>query len=211
MTNTINPWSGKVDSIDQLIKLYDEPQPISLAKEINFISDEYRRFIEASPFAVLATAGNEGLDCSPRGDTPGFVRVHNEKTLLMPDRRGNNRLDSLRNLVTDPRCSLLFLIPGVGETIRVNGKAELVTDRTLMESFTSHGKLPRLVIVVTIDCIYFQCPKALVRSALWDLNSQTLRSDIPTAGQMIRGLRDQDFDADAYDKAYPENLRKTIY
>ena len=211
MSKTVTAWTSKVQSIDQLEEIYGEPNPDSLAKEIDYISEDYQKFIEAAPFVVLATVGEEGLDCSPRGDPPGFVRVHDRKTVLMPDRKGNNRLDSLRNLVCEPRCSLLFLIPGVGETMRINGTAELVTDHALLESFSIQGKLPTLIVVVHVDRIYFQCPKALVRSRLWDPEVQVPRADLPTAGQILRGLSDDDFDDKAYDKAYPEHLKKTIY
>ena len=211
LKNATTTWTSKVGSIDQLEEIYGKPSPASLIKEIDYISEEYQKFIEASPFAVLATVGEEGLDCSPRGDPPGFVQVSDRKTVLLPDRRGNNRLDSLRNLVRDPRCSLLFLIPGVGETIRINGTAELVIDYALRENFIIQGKAPALVIVVTVERIYFQCPKALVRSQLWDPKSQIPRSAIPTTGEMIRGVHDENFDAEAYDKAYPERLSDTIY
>ena len=136
-------------------------------KEIDHVSAEYRAFIEASPFFVLASNGPEGVDCSPRGDEPGFVRVADEKTLLIPDRRGNNRVDSLRNIVRDPRVSLLFLVPGVSETFRVIGRAHISTDPALTETFVFAGKMPRAVIVVKVESVYFQCAKAIVRSKLW--------------------------------------------
>ena len=211
MNKTANTWTSKVNSIDQLEQIYGEPNPASLIKEIDYISEEYRKFIEAAPFAVLATVGEEGLDCSPRGDPPGFVKVHDRKTVLVPDRRGNNRLDSLRNLVRDPRCSLLFLIPGIGETIRINGTAELVIDSALRKDFIIQRKMPALVIVVTIERIYFQCPKALVRSRLWNPEAHVPRSELPTIGQMIGGIHDENFDVEAYDKSYPGRLRNTIY
>lgn len=211
MSKTPATWSGTVNTTEELEALYGEPVPASLTKEIDYISDHYRQFIEAAPFAVLATVGEEGLDCSPRGDPPGFVRVHDRKTVMMPDRRGNNRIDSLRNIVRDPRVSLLFLIPGIGETMRINGTAAIVTDEALRESFIMQNKTPASVIVVTVDRIYFQCPKALVRSKLWDPEAQILRTALPSTGQMVRGLAGGDFDADAYDKAYPERLKQTIY
>ena len=139
-----------------------------MLKEIDHISPEYRTFIEASPFFALSTCGPEGLDCSPRGDDPGFVRVADEKTLMIPDRRGNNRIDSLRNIVRDPRVSLLFLVPGVGETFRVIGRATISTDPELCESFIFAGKTPRSVIIVAVERVYFQCSKAIIRSRLWD-------------------------------------------
>src|ERR671934_2953634 len=153
-----------VTSIEALGRIYGEPYGPSIAKETDRITAQYRAFIEAAPFFALATAGSDGLDCSPRGDVPGFVRIHDEKTLLVPDRRGNNRIDSLRNIVHDPRVALLFLIPGCGETIRVNGRAQISTDPALTETFVVQGKAPRTVIIVSVDRIYFQCAKAIVRS-----------------------------------------------
>jgi len=144
---------------------YDQPGWVAQAKETDRIIAPYRAFIEASPFCVLATNGARGLDCSPRGDAPGFVRIADETTLLIPDRRGNNRIDSLRNIVRDPRVSLLFLIPGVGETIRVIGRATISADPALLESFVFAGKTPRSVIVVSVESIYFQCSKAIIRSS----------------------------------------------
>ena len=203
--------SHRVTSIEQLESLYGAPAPRSLIKEIDYISDHYREFIEKAPFVVVATSGPEGLDCSPRGDPPGFVRVVDEKTLLIPDRRGNNRLDTLRNLVHDPRISLLFLIPGVGETIRINGGAEIVTDPELCASFTMQGKIPTSVLVVTVRRIYFQCQKALVRSRLWSPEAQISRTDLPSTGQILEARSNGNFDGEAYDRGYPEHMKKTIY
>ncbi len=214
MSQTSKPLydqNTRVNSIDALERLYGAPVPAALTKEIDYISDHYQQFIEAAPFVVMATVGPDGLDCSPRGDPPGFVRFADRKTVMLPDRRGNNRLDSLRNLINDPRISLLFLIPGVGETMRINGTAALVTDRPLLESFTMQGKVPATVIVVTVERIYYQCPKALVRSRLWAQETQIPRSALPTSGQMQKALIGGGFDADAYDRAYPERLRQTIY
>ncbi len=134
--------SDRITSLADLEALYGEPNSASLLKETDRITPEYRAFVEAAPFAVLATAGPEGLDCSPRGDGPGFVRVADERTLLIPDRRGNNRIDSLRNILRDPRVALLFLIPGVGETLRVNGRAGISVAPDLLQSFKVQGKLP---------------------------------------------------------------------
>ena len=141
-------------------------------KEIDHINPQYRAFIEAAPFFVLASVGPEGVDCSPRGDAPGFVRVTGERTLMIPDRRGNNRIDSLRNIVRDPRVSLLFLIPGVGETFRIIGRASISTDPALLEGFVFAGKTPRAVIVVDVERVYFQCSKAIIRSKLWEAETQ---------------------------------------
>src|ERR1700716_3546013 len=154
MTDT--PASDQlVTSIDQLERLYGEPFGPSLVKEADRITVPYRAFIEAAPFFAIASSGPDGLDCSPRGDAPGFVRVVDEKTLLVPDRRGNNRIDTLRNILRDPRVALLFLIPGCGETIRVIGRAKISTDPALIESFLFEGKTPRTVIVVTVDRMFY--------------------------------------------------------
>jgi PPOX class probable FMN-dependent enzyme len=203
--------SQRVTSIEQLESIYGEPVARSLAKEIDHISEHYRAFIEKAPFVTVATCGPEGLDCSPRGDPPGFVRVVDEKTLMIPDRRGNNRVDSMRNLVRDPRISLLFLIPGINETMRINGRAEIVVDPDLCASFAVQGKLPRSVLVVTVERIYFQCQKALVRSRLWDAEAQIPRSELPSTGKMLEALVEKDFDGEEYDRNYPEHMQKTIY
>lgn len=205
------PPSQRITTIEELEAIYGDPLPRSLAKEIDHISDHYRAFIEKAPFVTVATCGPEGLDCSPRGDPPGFVRVVDEKTLMIPDRRGNNRIDSLRNLVRDPRISLLFLIPGVSETMRINGRAEIVVDPGLCASFAMQEKLPRSVLVVTVERIYFQCQKALVRSRLWDAEAQIPRSDLPSTGKMIEALSGQGFDGEEYDRNYPQRMKKTIY
>jgi PPOX class probable FMN-dependent enzyme len=191
--------------------LYGEVSAGAIAKEIDYIHPHYRAMIEASPFLVLATCGPEGLDTSPRGDPAGFVHVVDEKTLLIPDRRGNNRADSLRNIIRDPRVALLFLIPGVGETLRVNGTAVVSTDPALIERFPFHGTLPRTVIVVTAERVYFQCPKALVRSDLWNPDKRVDRKSVPSAGTIMAGITDGKLGGEAYDRAYPERLRTTIY
>ena len=194
----------------QLEALYGLPSGAAVIKEIDHVSDHYRAFIEASPFVVLATSGPEGLDCTPRGDPAGFVRVVNRKTLMLPDRRGNNRLDALRNIVRDRRVALLFLIPGIGRTLRVNGTASITTDPALCASFAIEGKTPRSVVVVTAERVYTQCPKALVRSRLWDPASHVPESALPSSGAMLRALS-AGFDAEAYDRDHPRRLRETIY
>lgn len=208
--NDLSP-TNTVSTIAELEAIYGEPLAQSLVKEINHISDHYRAFIENSPFMVLASVAEEGLDCSPRGDPAGFVRVVDDKTVLIPDRRGNNRIDTLRNIVRDPRVSLLFLVPGVGETLRINGRAAISVDPELCASFDMNGKTPRSVIVVTAERVYFQCQKALARSRLWDPEARIERKELPSAGEILQGLSKDDFDGDAYDKNYPERLKKTIY
>lgn len=201
-----------ITSIAELEALYADPvSPAANIKVLDHISDHYRAFIEASPFLLLATVGPAGVDCSPRGDPPGFVRVADARTLLIPDRRGNNRLDSLRNIVTDPRVHLLFLIPGIGETMRVIGRAVISTDPELCASFTMKGKAPRSILIVTVEEVYPQCQKALVRSKLWDPATQIPRSALPSMGEMLGAITKGTFDGLAYDMAYPERLKQTIY
>ena len=200
-----------ISSIAELEALYGAPVPRSLVKEIDHISAHYGAFIEKSPFVVLASIGPEGLDCSPRGDPAGFVRVVDSKTVMLPDRRGNNRLDTLKNIVRDPRVSLLFLVPGVGETLRINGHAEISTDPELCASFEMQGKAPRCVVVVTAERVYFQYQKALARSELWSADAQVDRAELPTAGEIMAALSAEAFDAQTYDASYPEHMRKTIY
>lgn len=203
--------SNEITSEAQLDALYGNPVQAAVIKELDYISPHYRTFIEASPFVILSTSGPEGLDCSPRGDPKGFVRVVDSKTLMIPDRKGNNRVDSLRNIVRDPRIALLFLVPGVGETMRVNGTARLSTDPELCNSFVMQGKAPACVIVVTVEKAYPQCQKALVRSKLWDASLHIPRSDLPSVGTMIEAISKGTFDGKAYDDAYPERIRQTIY
>jgi PPOX class probable FMN-dependent enzyme len=195
----------------ELAALYGEPSQGALAKEIDYIHPHYRTLIEASPFVVLATAGPEGLDCSPRGDPAGFVQVADHKTLWMPDRRGNNRIDSLRNIIRDPRVALLFLIPGVGETLRVNGRARLSIDPELCARFEYRGSLPQSVIVIEAERVYFQCPKALVRSELWNPAKHVERSALPSTGTILAAITEGALGGAQYDQAYPERLRSTMY
>src|SRR6202166_2189119 len=168
-----------ITTTGQLERLYaDAPYGPAVIKETGNITAQYGKLIEAAPFVVLATSGPEGLDCSPRGDPAGFIRIVDEHTLIIPDRRGNNRVDSLRNLVRDPRIALLFLIPGVGETMRINGRAKISTDPTLTESFAINGKVPKCVLVVTVETAYLQCTKAIIRSKLWDPASKVDRKTL---------------------------------
>lgn len=204
---------------DSLIKdeaalsaLYGESSAGAIAKEIDYIHPHYRAMIEASPFMVLATAGPEGLDASPRGDPTGsFVQVVDEKTLLIPDRRGNNRIDSLRNILRDDRVALLFLIPGIGVTLRVNGRAAISTAPGLIGRFELKGTVPRSVIVVTAERVYFQCPKALVRSQLWNPDAQISRKALPSTGTILADITGGTVGGEQYDRDYPERLRTTLY
>lgn len=199
-----------IDSEEGLRALYGPASEASLTKEVQALTPQYRALVEASPFCVLATAGPEGLDATPRGDPPGFIRVLDATTLLIPDRRGNNRIDSLLNIVRDPRVALLILVPGVAETLRINGHGRITTDPALLEPAAMDGKVPVTGLVITVASVYFQCAKALVRSRLWDPAAQRERSELPTPGQMLKGAG-AGFDAEAYDKALPTRLAATLY
>ena len=202
----------RITSIAALEALY-QPAPVaaSTTKVARAMTPEYRRLIEASPFAALATVGPEGVDCSPRGDRQGFVRIHDNTTLMMPDRRGNNRIDSLRNIVRDPRCAFLFLIPGSGTTMRVNGRAHLSVDPDLLESFVVEDKAPRSVIVLEIDELYFQCARAIIRSELWNPERHIDPATLPTPGQILASMTDNQVGGESYDKAWPERAKQTMW
>lgn len=200
-----------IDTVEELEAIYGQPGEASTVKVARRITPSYRLLIERSPFAALATSGPEGLDCSPRGDLPGFVRIHDETTLMMPDRRGNNRIDSLRNIVRDPRIALLFLIPGCGNTLRVNASARISVDPELLASFRVEGKTPRSVIVMTIDEIYFQCARAIVRSELWDPSRRVDPKSLPTTGQILAEMSDNRINGEDYDRAWPARARESMW
>jgi PPOX class probable FMN-dependent enzyme len=200
-----------IATIEQLEAIYGQPGETSTVKVANRITPHYRVLIEKSPFAALATCGPEGLDCSPRGDLPGFVRIHDDKTLMMPDRRGNNRVDSLRNIVRDPKVALLFLIPGSGSTLRVNGRAQVSVDPDVLASFVVDGKAPRTVIVMTVDEIYFQCARAIVRSDLWNPDKRVDPRTLPTPGQILAEMSEKRVGGEDYDKAWPERARESLW
>src|SRR6266567_7332810 len=200
-----------VTSIEALEHIYGEPFGPSIAKETDRVTSHYRAFIAAAPFFALATSGPEGLDCSPRGDTPGFVRVVDDKTLLIPDRLGNNRIDSLRNILRDPRVALLFLIPGIGETIRVVGRAAISTDPELAASFAVNGKAPRCVIVVTVERVFYQCMKAIVRSKLWDASRHVDRKSLPSTGTILAALTSGRLGGEEHDRGQLERTMSRLY
>jgi uncharacterized protein len=203
--------SDVIGSLDELHALYGEVVPLAITKELDHLTAHYRRFIEVSPFVVIATTGDEGLDCSPRGDPNGFVRIVDDRTVMIPDRRGNNRLDTLRNIVRDPRIALLFLLPGINDTLRINGRAVLSTNDELCASFAMGDKVPACVIVITIDSVYTQCPKAFVRSKLWDPASYLPKDAVPSSGERSAALSNGAINAAEYDAAYPERMAQTIY
>ena len=200
-----------IETVEQLEAIYGHPNEASTVKVADRVTPLYRALIEKSPFVALATSGPEGLDCSPRGDLPGFVRIHDDRTLMMPDRRGNNRIDSLRNIVRDPRVALLFLIPGSGSTLRVNGRARLSTDPALLDSFVMEGKAPRSVTVIAVDSVYFQCARAIIRSDLWNPAKHVAAKDLPTPGQILASITDARVGGEEYDRVWPQKAKETMW
>ena len=198
-------------TVAELEALYGLPNDASTVKVTDRITPHYRAFIEASRFAALATSGPEGLDCSPRGDVPGFVRIYDERTLMMPDRRGNNRTDSLRNIIRDPRCAFLFLVPGSGTTLRVNGRAVVDTDEALCASFAVEEKAPRSVVVLTVEAVYFQCARAIVRSDLWNPDKQVDPRSLPSPGSILAALSEERVGGEEYDRAWPQRAKETMW
>jgi uncharacterized protein len=200
-----------ISTPEQLQALLGELSEASLKKEVAFVHPHYRALIEASPFAVLATTGLGGLDASPRGDAPGFVVVENETTLLLPERRGNNRADSLRNILADPKVALLFLIPGLGETLRVNGRASITTEPGVLARFEVQAALPKCVIRIKVDTVFFQCARAIQRSGLWQPAAADVRSRLPSPGTILAALTQGRFDGATYDRELPARQRATLY
>lgn len=199
-----------VKSIEALEEIYGTPGEASLIKESAHLTGNYRKIIETSRFCALTTCGPDGLDCSPRGDAGPVVRIQDERTLLMPDRRGNNRIDSLRNIVRDPRVSLMFMVPGWDNVLRVNGRAEVSVDPDLLQSFETEGKIPRSVIVMSIEIVYFQCARAIMRSGLWHKDSQIRKGDLPTPGEIMQEIK-ASFDGTAYDQEWPDRAAKSMW
>jgi len=191
--------------------LYGGGNAASIAKEIDHIHPHYRAFIEASSFVILASVGPEGLDASPRGDEAGFVLVQDARTLLIPDRRGNNRVDTLHNLVADPQIGLLFLIPGVGESLRVNGTATISVEPALLARFAVGDKPARSVIVVAVETVYYQCPRAAVRADLWNPDKFVARAALPSSGTILADLSDQQLGGADWDRTRDETVRATLY
>ena len=200
----------RVETVEELNALYGEPGEASLIKVTYYLTAEYRRMIEVSPFVALATAGPEGLDCSPRGDAGRVVHIEDARTLMLPDWRGNNRMDSLSNIVRDPRVALMFLIPGSNTAMRINGKAIVAIDPDLLVRFEMDGKHPRSVIVITIDEVYSQCARALIRADLWNSAKHADVKALPTVGDMLKGVK-AGFDGETYDREWPDRAAKTMW
>ncbi len=198
-------------TVEQLEAHYGRPQGPAVVKEIDHIDANYRKLIAASPFVAIATSSPDGLDCSPKGDPAGFVHVLDDKTLAIPDRPGNNRIDGFRNIVRDPRIALLFLIPGVGETLRVNGRAAISIDPDLLQRFAVNGKLPRSVLLVHVETAFYHCAKAIVRSKLWDEASKVDRKSLPSSGAILAEISQGKLGGESYDRALPERIKAGLY
>lgn len=199
-----------VRSVAELEAIYGETSEASVIKVSSRLTEGYRKLMQASPIVALATCGPEGLDCSPRGDPGSVMSILDDRTLVLPDRRGNNRIDSLRNIVRDGRVALLFLIPGSNTTLRINGTAEISVDPDLLARLAMEDKLPRSAVVISIGEIYFQCARALMRARIWDRDAWPDAADLPTPGSLMRELK-QDFDSESYDREWPERAKNTMW
>jgi uncharacterized protein len=200
-----------INTIPELEALFDVVGEVSIKKEVSYLHPSYQAMIAASPFAVLATVGLDGLDVSPRGDPPGFVHIQDEHTLLLPERRGNNRIDSLRNIIADPRVALFFMIPGIGETLRVNGRARISIDPDLLQRFTMQDKLPKCVLEISVETVFFQCARAIQRSKLWEGISEEAIKSVPTPGTILQSLTNSEVDGSTYDRELPARQKSTLY
>jgi PPOX class probable FMN-dependent enzyme len=199
-----------ITDLPSLEALFGPVAQPSIAKETDYLHPLYARWIEHARFALLATSGPDGVDVSPRGDAGALVRIVDEHTLLLPERRGNNRIDNLRNLVSDPRMSLIFLIPGVGETLRVRGRAEICVDPGLLASFAVEGKRPVCVLRVTVEKVFFQCARSILRARLWHREEHDTAT-VPTPGTILAALTGGGIDGQHYDSALPQRQRETLY
>lgn len=200
-----------IENIIDLEALYGKPGEASVVKVADRLTDEYRKLIQASPFFALASVGPDGVDCSPRGELGGAFTIHDDRTVIIPDRRGNNRLDSLRNIVANPEIALLFLIPGSHTTIRLNGTAIVTADKALLDSQERDGKLPRSAIVITIREIYTQCGRAILRAGLWDPINHVDINNLPTPGDVLRAQTAGRIDGTQYDADWAGRAEKTMW
>ena len=205
------PDAYAIATLAALERLYDRPSERVLLKQIDRLDQPCRAFIAASPFLILATSGSKGGDCSPRGDRPGFVEVEDERTLLLPDRRGNNRIDSLRNIVENPEVALIFLIPGIEQTLRVNGRAEITVDPALLARFAVDGKTPKSVVRIAVDEAFVQCPRALLRAELWNPARFAADGKVPSMGTMLASATKGRVDAAQYDAVDGPKSRQVLY
>ena len=197
-----------IKSIEELEALYGRPKAPSLQKVATEITPGYRAYIEAAPFVSLATVGPEGTDCTPRGDEGQVVFIEDSHTLALPDWRGNDRIDSLRNVVRDGRVSLMFLVPGSSMIVRVNGRARLTANAEKLAQYGKQGKLPRSVMLIKIEELYFQCARAVMRADLWNVPNTP---SLPTAGDILHEMTSGEFEGKEYDKTWPERAAKTLW
>ena len=201
-----------IETVEELRSSYGEPSERAVRKALDRLDRHCRRFIALSPFVVLASAGADGrVDCSPRGDPAGFVAVLDDRTILLPDRRGNNRADSLTNVLENPHVGMLFMIPGVDETLRLNGRASLTTDPAQLEPLAVNGRVPRSGLVVEVEEVFLQCTKALVRSRLWaDETRVDRKAALPSFGQMLADHIGES-DGERVDREIRARVRETLY
>ena len=199
----------EIDTLEKLEALYGQPKPASLRKVADRITPEYRKWIEAAPFCALATVGPEGTDCTPRGDAGCVTVIEDDKTIAMPDRRGNDRIDTLRNIVRDPRCSILYLVPGSDMVIRVNGRGRIVADADRLARHAMQGKAPRSVLLITIEELYFQCARAVMRAGLWGARPDI--SGLPSAGDILAAMTNAEVGGPQYDKDWPARAAKSMW
>ncbi|KQN07147.1 pyridoxamine 5'-phosphate oxidase [Sphingobium sp. Leaf26] len=201
-----------IDTMEQLEAVYDAPIPSAAkASDLDKLIPPYVQLIEASPFFVLATSGAEGLDCSARGDPPGFVRVQDERTIIFPDRRGNNKIDSLRNIICNPLVSLMFLIPGTGIILRINGRAQISIDEGLLASFAIGSALPRSAVIVTVEMAFMQCARAIIRSKLWDAAGQVDQKCIPSMGDVLAYVTNGREGGKQFDEVAPTRMMQSLW
>lgn len=201
-----------VTSLEALAAIYRKPADGVLRKVTDHITEPGRAFIAASPFVILSTATDDGIDCSPKGDAPGFVQLVDDRTLLIPDRPGNNRIDGMKNIIANPKVSIIFLVPGVNETFRVNGRAHISVAPPLLSRFLVQGKPPRAVLVVKVDEAFSHCPKALVRSSLWQSAGKGRPPGVPGIGQFaaFRDGGDAAY-AEKYNADYAKRIPQELY
>jgi uncharacterized protein len=202
---------GIISDPEQLDRIYGLPGEQACIKEVDHVHPHYRKFIEHAPFVLLASGAAGHMDVSPRGDAPGFVQVEDEKTLLIADRRGNNRIESLRNIMADPHIALLFLIPGIAETLRVKGTARISIKENLLNQFEVQGRAPRSVLIIHVESVYFQCARAIMRSRLWDEAARVDRSALPSIGTILADFSASHLGGEKFDRALHARLKATLY
>lgn len=199
-----------INSLEHLEKIYGIPNPLSISKVSKKVTPEYAALIKASSFLAIATSGSDGLDCSPRGDSGQVLFIGDDKTLYLPDRRGNNRVDTLANIIHDPRVALMMLIPGLNHSLRINGTAVLTLDPELLERFTVARKAPKCVVTINVDEVYFQCGRAVMRAGLWDREKHHAKNCLPTAGDILQTMTNE-VNGQEYDTDWDGRAKKSLW